>query len=461
MKSLTKKITRFDFYKNFNRIISKNIKIKFKFEYLIPIVLILVTLPLFNRMFTPKNELKYLYIAQDIIKNKNPFIYFINEELYTDKPPLFFWIIIMSKFIFRNYYTYGIIFFNVFIESLLLIKLYKFLKIKFGENMAFMSIFITFTAALQYILVIIVRMDIYLSCFIALSLLNFFECYEKNDYEKNWLTFVYMGLSFLFKGVVGLLTPLLVIILFKFVASKRYTFKEIGFYKGLLIVLVFVFFWIIPAYLSVGNVFIDELFTRQLFGRTVKAFTHKRPFYYYLYTLPLTVFPWTVFSVYILYQSVDSWFKKRNLSDFEKFLLIWIFSTLFYLSASSSKLVIYLLPIVAPISILTAINYQNIPLKTKKILFLITIFIFETAAVTMIFINSKDFLPFKTISIFSFFNLGILSLFLFFKLNKKIAFVSLGLLLPIVTFIAGFNMDTINKITKAKNFNSNYVYVEE
>ena len=458
MKLSTKKINSQTKFKNF---LSQKKKIKFKIEYFIPIILILITLPLLNRLFTPRNELKYLYIAENMIKSGNPFVYFVNGELYTDKPPLYFWIIITSKFIFKNYYTYEIVIFNIFIESLMLIKLYRFLKLKFNIDTALLAIFVTFSGIMQYISVIIIRMDIYLSCLIALSLLNFFECYEKNDYRKNWLTFVYMGLSFLFKGVVGLLTPLLVIILFKFVASKRYTFKEIGFYKGLLIVLVFVFFWIIPAYLSVGNVFIDELFTRQLFGRTVKAFTHKRPFYYYLYTLPLTVFPWTVFSVYILYQSVDSWFKKRNLSDFEKFLLIWIFSTLFYLSASSSKLVIYLLPIVAPISILTAINYQNIPLKTKKILFLITIFIFETAAVTMIFINSKDFLPFKTISIFSFFNLGILSLFLFFKLNKKIAFVSLGLLLPIVTFIAGFNMDTINKITKAKNFNSNYVYVEE
>ncbi len=59
MKLTTKKITKFNFYKN-----SKFSKIKF--EYFIPIVLILITLPLFNRMFTQRNELKYLYIAQNI-----------------------------------------------------------------------------------------------------------------------------------------------------------------------------------------------------------------------------------------------------------------------------------------------------------------------------------------------------------------------------------------------------------
>ena len=255
MKLMTKKIT--------------------KFEYFIPIVLILITLPLLNRLFTQRNELKYLYIAQDIIKNKNPFVYYLSGKLYTDKPPLFFWIIIFSKFIFRNYYTYGIVIFNIFIESFLLVKLYRFLKIKFDENIAIMSIFITFTGILQYVSIIIVRMDIYLSCFIALSLLNFFECYEKSDYQKNWITFVYIGFAFLFKGIVGLLTPLLVIILFKFTASKKYSLKEVGFYKGLAIILAFVLFWIIPAYISLGNVFINELFFKQLFGRAVKAFAHK------------------------------------------------------------------------------------------------------------------------------------------------------------------------------------------
>ena len=404
MKLPTKKITKFNFYKDFKL---KRIKIKFKFEYFIPIVLILVTLPLFNRMFTQRNELKYLYIAQNIIKNKNPFVYYLSGKLYTDKPLLFFWIIILSKFIFRNYYTYGIVIFNIFIESFLLIKLYRFLKIKFDENIAIMSIFITFTGILQYVSVIVVRMDIYLSCFIALSLLNFFECYEKNDYQKNWITFVYIGFAFLFKGIVGLLTPLLVIILFKFTASKKYSLKEAGFYKGLAIILAFVLFWIIPAYISLGNIFINELFFKQLFGRAVKAFTHKRPFYYYLYTLPMTVFPWTVYSVYVMYKSIISWIKEKNTNDFEKFLLIWIFSTLFYLS------------------------------------------------------NSRDFVPFKVISIFSLFNIGMVSLLLFLKAGKKAGFIFLGLLFPIVTFVAGFNINKINKMTDARNYDSNYIYIEK
>ena len=193
----------------------------------------------------------------------------------------------------------------------------------------------------------------------------------------------------------------------------------------------------------------------------MKAFAHKRPFYYYFYTLPLTVFPWTVYSVYIMYKSVVLWTKEKNTSDFEKFLLIWIFSTLFYLSVSSSKLVIYLLPIVTPIGILTAINYKKIPFKTKNILFFITVSIFIIASIVMIFSNSRDFVPFKAISIFSLFNIGMISLLLFLKAGKKAGFIFLGLLFPIVTFVAGFNMNKINKMTDARNYDSSYIYIEK
>ena len=80
MKLSTKKINSQTKFKNF---LSQKKKIKFKIEYFIPIILILITLPLLNRLFTPKNELKYLYIAENMIKSGNPFVYFVNGEYLT------------------------------------------------------------------------------------------------------------------------------------------------------------------------------------------------------------------------------------------------------------------------------------------------------------------------------------------------------------------------------------------
>ena len=53
------------------------------------------------------------------------------------------------------------------------------------------------------------------------------------------------------------------------------------------------------------------------------------------------------------------------------------------------------------------------------------------------------------------------SLLLFLKAGKKAGFIFLGLLFPIVTFVAGFNINKINKMTDARNYDSNYIYIEK
>lgn len=79
----------------------------------IPLILILVTLPLIMRDFTPRDELKYIDISSTMIKTHNFFVQYFNNQMYTDKPPLYFWLIIISRYIFGGFYTYGIVLFNI------------------------------------------------------------------------------------------------------------------------------------------------------------------------------------------------------------------------------------------------------------------------------------------------------------------------------------------------------------
>ena len=435
---------------------------KIKWEYFIPIFLIIITLPLIHRLFTPRNELRYLYIAEDIVRSKNPFVYFLNGKLYTDKPPLYFWLIILSKFLFGNYYTYGLILFNIAVESFALMKLYKFLSRKYEDNTAVITVLMAITGILQGISLIVIRMDIFLSSFITLALINFFECYEENDYRKNYKTFIFIGLGFLFKGIVGILTPLLVIILFKFFSNRKYSLKEIHFYSGLSIILSFFFIWAIPAYLSVGSIFLEELFIKQTFNRTVNAFVHKRPVYYYLFILPALLFPWTVISMYTLYSDIRTWIKnirsKKKNDDFKIYLLIWILSTFLYLSAASSKLVIYLLPIMTPICILSGLKWKEISRKKKRNVLIITQILFLILIISMFFINSEDFLPFRNISVLAFTLTEILSVILILAGRYKLSFLSFAMLIPFVFCLAGTKIDYINKVTKSQSYSKDIKY---
>lgn len=405
----------------------------------------MITIPLIFRVFTPRNELKYVLISENILKSGNPFVFFVDGELYTDKPPLYFYIMILSKFIFGGYYTYGIVLFNIAIETIFITKLYKFLSKRFNVNVALMSVFMIVTSVMQYFALVIVRMDIFLSAFITLALINFYECYEKKDYKNIYKFYIYTGFAFLFKGLVGILTPLLVILLFKFFSSKKYTFKNVKLFQGILIILLFVLFWLLPAYLISGNEFIHNLFFKQVFSRTVTAFVHKRPFYYYIMMFPLIFFPWTIAVVYAIYEYVKNIFQKKAITDFEKFLILWTGTTVFYLSLASSKLLIYLLPVVPSMTMLTAIKFSEAKKKVKSVIILITILIFVIAPVGFLFVNSKDFIPFKTHAIICISVIASISAILYILNKKKLSYIALGLLFPITAVFVGVKMNHINE----------------
>ena len=154
----------------------------------IPLILILVTLPLIMRDFTPRDELKYIDISSTMIKTHNFFVQYFNNQMYTDKPPLYFWLIIISRYIFGGFYTYGIVLFNIAIESFMLIKLYDFLKKQFNYKASGIIIFLIISSILHYISIVTVRMDVFLNSFIVLSLINFFDCYYLLYYYRAFLT---------------------------------------------------------------------------------------------------------------------------------------------------------------------------------------------------------------------------------------------------------------------------------
>ena len=51
------------------------------------------------RDFTPSNELRYLSIADEAIREGNVFAFTNHGIEYADKPPLYFWIVMLCKII--------------------------------------------------------------------------------------------------------------------------------------------------------------------------------------------------------------------------------------------------------------------------------------------------------------------------------------------------------------------------
>ncbi|MDD2251218.1 MAG: glycosyl transferase, partial [Candidatus Cloacimonetes bacterium] len=68
---------------------------------------LLLLIPAFIfRDFTPANELKYISIADEALQSGTWFTFYNHGEIYADKPPLFFWLIMLSKLITGGYHMW-------------------------------------------------------------------------------------------------------------------------------------------------------------------------------------------------------------------------------------------------------------------------------------------------------------------------------------------------------------------
>lgn len=54
---------------------------------------------LYFRDFTPNNELKYLSIADEALREGHWFTFWNHGALYADKPPLYLWIVMLGKWL--------------------------------------------------------------------------------------------------------------------------------------------------------------------------------------------------------------------------------------------------------------------------------------------------------------------------------------------------------------------------
>lgn len=401
----------------------------------------LIVIPiLFLRDFTPKNELKYINIAVNMVQNHNFFSMSDNISAYTDKPPFFFWLINIIASVFKNY-TLGITgFFLSYIPAAAILILSLLFSIRYiSKTRAYFAALMLITTPLFFISASCIRMDMLMTLFITLSLVIFFMIYTnqlKNSIFNSFLIYLFTVAAVYIKGPAGIIVPIFTIILFLAFEKNLHFLKKIYFVQGVIFILLMIFLWFIPSLYFNGSGYISDILKKQLIGRAVNSDVHNRPFYYYLSILPLLYFQWFPFIV----SCAVFYFKNKNfVNKYEKFMFIWAGFTFLFFSLVSSKLWIYLMPASFPAAIiLTSFINRNIYNNYVKIPLFITAFVNFSAGTAVIVlshkvisaINVSDFL-FSGITFILF---SVLSVVLYFK--NKILSLYLSTILIFILFTA-------------------------
>ena len=301
------------------------------------------------RDFTPSNELRYLSIADEAIANGHLFAFYNHGIPYADKPPLYFWIVMLCRLLFGHHSCLALSMFSL-IPAFAIVGIMDRWVMKGKSAMNRMSVAgMTLTCVMFLGTMVVLRMDMLMCLFIVLALWTFYRMYTgEGSRRQDSLTLpLWIFLALFTKGPVGLLMPPLAIAVF--LAVKR-DWKGFRKYLGLKtwgIIAALSAVWLTCVWLEGGPEYINNLLFKQTVGRAVNAFTHARPFWFYLVTLLWCLAPYTLLLIGSFMASLLPVRKAgaEKSSDLDILFLCTIISTAAMLSSFSSKLPIYLVPV--------------------------------------------------------------------------------------------------------------------
>ncbi len=300
------------------------------------------------------DEPRYTQIAKEIVDRGDWILMHINGAVYGDKPPLFFWFVALSSYLWRGFNSFSARFPSALFGTLTVLLTFFLGKKLYSSRTGFLSGLVLATSLHFAFLSTRANIDATLTFFTTASLLCFLLWHQDGKTEEIryhhrvrslliYGFYVSMAFATLAKGPIGFILPLLVSLIYLFVQKDYKGIKRMKLASGIPLLLVIVLAWYLPAVFSGGKTYVEQ----NLFRHTTEAYrtgwTHSRPFYYYLYSFPTAFLPWVFFlPSAIVYGWSRSMVEKRK--EF-LFLLVWFIVIFTFFSLSRSKRTLYLLPL--------------------------------------------------------------------------------------------------------------------
>ena len=160
-----------------------------------------------------------------------------------------------------------------------------------------------------------------------------------------------LAFGFLTKGPLILVLPLIIVIGF----NRYHPTKSNNLFHHFMAFIIFVIVGLswFTALVWENNEFLHYFFVHHLYQRFTDptAFNRSQPFWFYLLTVPVISFPWFVLIVLQFIKATPTLLKTDPIM---KLLFLWVFPALALFSLSSSKLILYVLPVFPGIALASA-----------------------------------------------------------------------------------------------------------
>lgn len=364
------------------------------------------------------DETRYVTMARDMFNSKDFMTLYLNGEYFFEKPPLYFWQECLSFALWGKINEFSARFPVALLGFLFSFIVYFTSRKRISRSFGIFTSLILATSLEFIILAKYAILDIVLTFYIGLAMIMYFQtffCLEQHKKFYWWAFYLFSGLAVMAKGIPGFVVPFGTVF-FCSLVTKRFKeiFKPKYFIPGILLFLLVVLPWHIIMLHKYNPLFFDEYIIKHHLHRFLNTahneIGRKQPFYYYFIVVLWGFIPWIFSTVSVFIEKIINLKNIKLIEelknfDFEKYdnvhkslILCWIsiiFIFIFY-SASSTKLVTYILPIYYPLALVAGHFWEDyVNKKSHEKPINITVYIFGTICIIAGFaaIFSQYFIP--------------------------------------------------------------------
>jgi hypothetical protein len=297
------------------------------------------------------DETRYAVVAREMKETGDWVVPHLNGTIYTEKPPLFFWLVNLSTFFLGEVSEFA----NRLPSALagLITMLMTFLlgtKL-FNPRAGLLSGLVLGTCFFFPQISRWMMLDSLFSLFFLLAIYYLYLGINVPQKQTPYflLAGIFMACGTLTKGPLGYL-PIPILIIYSLML------KDIGkvwnrnlLYAGILSVGL-VMAWFLPAAGIAGKSYGIQNLWRQTVGRFAGGWSHAQPFYFYFVRFPLGFLPWAIFLPWAVYDIFSRGFGEKKKEVL--LLFVWFVFLFLFFSLSKGKKDNYLLPLYPAAAIL-------------------------------------------------------------------------------------------------------------
>lgn len=302
----------------------------------------------------PPDEPRFALVAKEMWQRGDYSVLSLNDHLYTDKPPLFFWAINVFGRI-RGGIDEWAARLPSAVSTILAMLLIERLGAWLYDRKTGLVAALVFATSVQ----ILERgrwasIDMTLNLFVLSAIALLWSARKRPDGARARVAAAWamMALATLAKGPVGILLPILAVLPLALIERDFGAARRMFTLSGPIVYLAITLSWFGLFASRLGPGYALEVLMHQNVDRYVEAWNATHPVWYYLWRFPVGFFPWVIFLPWAIAHALSG--EERDRRSEALLLLTWIAAIFLFFSFSTGKRGVYIIPLYPAAAILVA-----------------------------------------------------------------------------------------------------------